>query len=169
LRIEERQDVAKFVFKLEAVLEQRRGVERQRQLALGQIEATRIEVEGRVQAVRMRLEERRSDLRERLSGGGAVEVSAVRLQSSAALFGMVELRRLAIELAGVLKRVEAARAELLRATIARKAIEHLRTTAYEQWKREAARKEAAELDDLTLMRIARSGQQNEMGESEIAI
>lgn len=149
--------VAKFEFKLEAVLEQRRGIERQKQLALGQMEAKRIEVESRVAAVRARLDERRSDLRERLSGGGAVEVGAVRLQSNAALFGMVELRRLAIELAGVMKRVEAARADLLRATIARKAIEHLRTKAYEAWKRDLAKREAAELDDLTLMRLARAG------------
>lgn len=149
--------MAKFEFKLEAVLEQRRGVERQKQLALGQLEAKRLEVESRVAAVRASLDERRSDLRERLTGGGAVEVGAVRLQSNAALFGMVELRRLAIELAGVLKRVEAARADLLRATIARKAIEHLRTKAYEAWVRDMARREAAELDDLTLMRLARVG------------
>nr|MCU0689024.1 flagellar FliJ family protein [Phycisphaerales bacterium] len=66
-----------------------------------------------------------------------------------------ELRRLAIEMAGVLKRVEIARAELLAATVARKAMETLRDKALAEWNREQAQREAAELDDLTLMRHGR--------------
>ncbi|MFN7442451.1 MAG: flagellar export protein FliJ [bacterium] len=146
--------LAKFVFQLEAVIEQRKGIERQRQLALGRVQAQRLAVEAKVEAVRRRLDERRLDLRDRLAPGRGVEIGAVRMQSASALFGLVELRRLAVELSGVLKRVEAARAELLRATVARKAVEHLRAKALAEWLREQARREGAELDDLVLMRRA---------------
>ena len=50
--------MAKFVFKLDVVLEQRRRLERDRQMALGRIEAQRLGVQARVDEVRRRLDER---------------------------------------------------------------------------------------------------------------
>ena len=156
--------MARFEFSLEAALEQRRRVERDRQLAVAKIERTRVEIEGRVKAVQERLTMERNDLRALLgngangSGGGAgqVLVSSVRLQATAGLHGLAQLRTLAIELAGVLKRLEAARTQLLAAAIARKAVEKLREQQFTRWKQEQAHKESAELDDLTLMRTGRS-------------
>jgi flagellar export protein FliJ len=151
--------MARFEFSLEAALEQRRRVERERQLAVAKLEQARVEIEERVRAVQQRLTVERDELRALLgppgggSGGAArVSVASVRMQATAGLHGLAELRTLAIELAGVLKRVEGARAQLMAAAVARKAVEKLREQRLAAWKHEQDRKESAELDDLTLMR-----------------
>jgi flagellar export protein FliJ len=147
--------MAAFHFELEPVVKIRRRAERQKQLALAVLEGQRVELERRVGEVQGRLVTQRADLRARLDGAGAgrgVDVGLVRLQAHASVHAVLELRRLAIEAAGLLQRLEAARAELLRATVARKAIEHLRAKALLKWRKQLARREALELDDLTLMR-----------------
>ena len=148
--------MARFVFSLEAALEQRRRVERDRQLAVAKLERDRVAIEERVKAVQGRLTQERNDMRTMLGGpagtGTRVAVTSIRLQATAGIHGIVELRTLAIELAGVLKRLETARAHLMAAAVARKAVEKLREQQLNRWKLEQAHKEAAELDDLTLMR-----------------
>lgn len=148
----------RFVFNLEAALEQRRRVERERQLAVAKIELARVQVEQRVRAVQGRLVQERDDMRGLLGPGGAgvgrVVVTSVRLQATAGLHGLAELRTLAIELAGVLRRLETARAQLTAAAVARKAVEKLREQRHARWKLEQDHRESAELDDLTLMRAA---------------
>lgn len=153
----------RFVFSLESALEQRRRVERERQLAVAKIEMARVQAEDRVRAVQQRLTTERDDMRallssrERGSGERAlVSVNSVRLQATAGLHGLAELRTLAIELAGILKRLETARTQLMAAAVARKAVEKLREQQLNRWKLEIARKEASELDDLTLMRTGRA-------------
>lgn len=149
----------RFVFNLEAALEQRRRVERDRQLVVAKLERARVQLDDRVRAVQGRLTQERNDMRALLgpggSGDGRVLVSSVRLQATAGLHGLAELRTLAIELAGVLKRLESARHQLTEAAVARKAVEKLREQQLERWKAEEARRESAELDDLTLMRFGR--------------
>lgn len=156
-----------FHFELESVLEMRRNAERQKQLALARLELQRLDVERRIALVQGRIITQRDDLRERLGagadaklGGGpgpgvGVDLGLVRLQATASVHAVLELRRLAIEAAGVLRRTELARAELLRATVARKAVDHLRVKARAAWRAALERKEAAELDDITLMRRGR--------------
>ena len=155
--------MARFVFSLEAALEQRRRVERERQLSVAKIEMARVQAEDRVRAVQQRLTTERDDMRALLSsrerGAGEralVSVNSVRLQATAGLHGLAELRTLAIELAGILKRLETARTQLMAAAVARKAVEKLREQQLNRWKLEIARKEASELDDLTLMRTGRA-------------
>jgi flagellar export protein FliJ len=109
--------------------------------------------------VQGRLVQERDDMRALLGpGGGAgvgrVAVTSVRLQATAGLHGLAELRTLAIELAGVLRRLETARAQLTAAAVARKAVEKLREQRHARWKLEQDHRESAELDDLTLMRAA---------------
>jgi flagellar biosynthesis chaperone FliJ len=160
--------MARFEFSLEAALEQRRRVERERQLAVAKLEQSRVQIESRVKAVQQRLTTERDELRTLLSpgaggrggGGGGVatvSVTSIRMQATAGLHGLSELRTLAIELAGVLKRLEGARSQLLAAAVARKAVEKLREQRLAEWKREQDHREAAELDDLTLMRAAPTG------------
>jgi len=148
--------VPKFVFNLEAALELRRRVERERQLAVARLEQGRVTLEDRVRTVQQRLVRERDDMRALLGPGsagiGRVSVASVRLQATAGLHGLAELRTLAVELAGVLKRLELARNQLTQAAVARKAVEKLRQQRFERWKREQDHREAAELDDLTLMR-----------------
>ncbi|HZW07177.1 MAG TPA: hypothetical protein VFF65_08630 [Phycisphaerales bacterium] len=151
--------MAKFEFSLEAALEQRRRVERERQLVVARIEQARVRLEERVKTVQSRLVQERDDMRALLGPGGraaggaaSVSVSSVRLQATAGLHGLAELRTLAVELAGVLKRLEVARVQLTAAAVARKAVEKLREQQLARWKAERDRRESAELDDLTLMR-----------------
>ncbi len=47
-----------------------------------------------------------------------------------------------------MRRLEAARGELLRAAAARKAVELLRERQREQWRQEMGRREIADLDDI---------------------
>ena len=81
-----------------------------------------------------------------------MQLVGVRLAANASLHGVVELQRAAIELAGLGQRLSRARAELMKATVARKAVELLKKRRYEAWKRERDRRENAELDDLVVMR-----------------
>lgn len=159
--------MARFVFSLESALEQRRRVERERQLAVARLEQSRVRIEARVRGVQDRLMLERDELRAMLGpspgvggagagGGVSVHVPSVRRQATAGLHGLSELRTLAVELAGVLQRLEGARQQLLAAAVARKAVEKLRERRLAEWKREQERKEASELDDLTLMRGAGS-------------
>ncbi len=147
-----------FHFQLEPVLEMRRNAERQRQLALAKIQIQRVELDQRIARVQQGVVTQRTDLRELLgapvdgTATTAVDLGLVRLQAATSLHAVLQLRRLAIEAAGVYQRTEAARAELLKATVARKAVEHLRTKALARWRDQLRRKEAAELDDLALMR-----------------
>lgn len=151
--------MARFVFPLEALLEQRRGVERSRQLAVAAIERERLEMEAQISDCQRQIVSHKEDLRSLLSGngGGAVDTRTVRLQAGASLHAQATAQRMALQLAGVYRRLEAARAELMRATTARKAVETLRERQYERWKREQNRREAAMLDELATMKAARAG------------
>lgn len=147
--------MATFVFELEAVLEQRGREEKQRQRAVAELERQRLTVEGRVEQIRSRLSEGRESMRRSLGAGGAVPMEAVRLQSTSSLHDLIALQRAALELAGVHQRLGAARARLMEATVARKAVEALRTRRYEAWRRERARIENNAMDDLAVMRHGR--------------
>lgn len=153
----------RFLFNLDAVLDDRRRKERDRQLVVARIERQRVAIEQRVKTIQDRLVSERGALRDQLRPGQAVAIDQVRYQMSASIHGIVELRRTAIELAGTLKRLESARADLLRAAIDRKAVEKLRERRLERWKREQAHREAAELDDLTLMRRAAIETETDIG------
>lgn len=150
--------MAKFVFELESVLEQREREERVRMKAVGELEAQRLAVEARAGEIQAGLRAGREEWRAALSGGGdgagaaSLQLVGVRLAANASLHGVVELQRAAIDLAGLGERLKRARAELLRATVARKAVELLKRRRYEAWKRERDRRENAELDDLVVMR-----------------
>lgn len=147
--------MAKFVFELEAVLEQRRGVERTKQLAVAAVDRQRIELEQRLAGCRERLDGERRELREELAGGGSVDMGRARRQAGATLHVLAEAQRTLLQLAGVQTRLEAARRELIEATTRRRAVEVLRERRFEEWKREESRRDAAAVDELAVMRAAR--------------
>ena len=142
----------RFVFRLEAVLGQRRRVERHKQRTLAGLQLQRVQLEDRIRQIQSGLGQERDDLRGMLTG--AVDVAAVRHASGASLHGIILLQRAALELAGLIRRIEIARADLASAMVARKAVENLRAKQYEEWKREISRREDAQLDDLVVMRHA---------------
>lgn len=148
----------RFVFKLQPVLRQRESEELGRQLAVAALERERLDVERAIRAGQRRIEHTKRDLRSHLAGGaGGVDMTGVRLQANASLHMAANAQRRAIELAGVYKRLASARAELVEATTRRKAMEVLRERRYERWLEDATRAEAAEADELAVMRAHRRG------------
>lgn len=143
-----------FRFELEAVLTQRRAAERVTRQALAHIEREREAIEDYIRECHRGALTARNDLRDRLGAGGLVDLRSVRVQAGASLTLVARAQRAVLELAGVHKRIDAARIELLRAAVRRKSVESLRERRYAEWARDQARKEEARLDELMVMRGA---------------
>lgn len=153
----------KFVFKLQPVLEQRERVEDERTRVVAQRERERLDAEGRLRGLQRQIAQAKLDLRQRLAGDGpqTVNVVDVRLQASASLHMAESARRAALELAGCYQRSDAARRELLAAMTGRKAVATLKERRFDEFRREQAKRELAELDDLVSVRSARSQMEGE--------
>lgn len=150
----------RFRFSLEPVLQHRRRIEEGCLRDVAVIEQERVRIEERLRGINARLVQSRADLRERFApaGGGSVRggIGSVRMDSTAALRLTVDAQQAAIELAGVMRRLERARAVLLEATTARKGVERLRERRLEEWKYEQTRRENAELDEIATIGAART-------------
>lgn len=149
----------KFHFPLAPVLAQRERIERDHQLRVAAIERERLDAETRLRDLQDQITSSKRDMRARLHGDGAaggVNVPEVRFQAGASLHLAAQAQRAALELAGVYGRLELARAELLKAATARKAVELLRERRLEEWRRDLARREAAAVDDLATTAHARA-------------
>jgi flagellar biosynthesis chaperone FliJ len=172
--------MAKFVFKLEAVLEQRRARESQRQSAVARIERERVEAEEEIRAFQRAIERERDELRLMLGsrepgmpdviagglGGSEFQVDAgpamidlrgARQQASATLRSVARAQQAVLKLAGIHRRLDAARLELLKAATDRKAAELLREKQYRAWLAEQNRKDAAMVDEIAVTRFGREG------------
>lgn len=146
----------RFRFSLEPVLEQRRRAEERCQLAVAELERQRIDIEGAIRACQNGIVREKADLRAALgTGQGRVALRDARMQAAAAFSLDTRARQEVLRLAGLHKRLEAARAELLRAATARKAVELLRDRRWEAWKHEQSRLESAQADELAVMSAAR--------------
>jgi flagellar protein FliJ len=146
--------MAKFVFKLEAVLRQRRTEERDQQLAVAQIERARLSLESQLRGIQGTIVAEREELRLALTSK-RVGFSDIRLQAGTESALRRQAQRLVLELAGVHKRLDRAREKLVRASARRKAIERLRERRYEAWAEDRKRKEAASLDELNITHAQR--------------
>ena len=141
--------MAKFVFKLEPVLKQRRNEERDEQLAVAEIERQRIGLEHRIRDLQSRIAAERLELRRVLVSGGN-GFDDIRRQAGAANVLNAQTQRLVLELAGVHRRLDKARSKLQLATRRRKAMGRLRGRRYEAWAMDERRKEAVAADDLNI-------------------
>lgn len=154
--------MAKFRFQFESLLEVRKRTEQERQLAVAELERERLAIEDELRECQRSIVQSKGGLREMLGGssGGAavVDFAAVRLQTGAAFHLTHRAQQIALRLAGAHRRVEAARASLLEATVARKAVELLKDKRHAEWKREIDRREHAAVDELTIMRAGRRGE-----------
>lgn len=149
--------MARFTFQLEPVLRQRRRHEQDQQRIVAELERDRRRLEGRLRELQEAIAGSADDARAAMAAGRALDVALLRRHVHAR--GGLERRAqtLAIELAGVLKRLEEARAELARRAAARRAVELLREQRLEAWKREQDRSQANQLDDLVQARLAGAG------------
>lgn len=159
--------MARFRFDLQRLLDHRERVERDKQLAVAALERERIALEDRIRDHQRAITATKTDLRAALAGerlgdadgGGAsgrMDPRSVRMQAGASLHLIVKTQQLALALAGLHKKINTARLELLEAATQRKAVELLRQRRYDRWRREEARRETAELDDLAAARVGRS-------------
>lgn len=156
--------MAKFRFKLEPLLDQRRNAERQKQLAVAELQRQRLDFEERITAAQRELRGYKADLRTLLGGGaganggvGSFQTTTVRLQMGASLHAQARTQRLALQLAGVYKRLEGARAELINATKARRAVELLKERRFDEWRAAEKRRETNEIDEIATIRGAARG------------
>lgn len=158
--------MARFVFELQAVLSARRAQERAKQRAVAELEAQRLAAENEIRACRERLEAERDDLRDALAGEraapGAVNLAHVRMQAAASLHVVADAQRAVLRLAGLMKRLDAARLDLLEATTRRKAVETLRERRLEAFMDEQRRRERAAADELAVMHAARAASESEI-------
>ncbi|MFN7022348.1 MAG: flagellar export protein FliJ [Phycisphaerales bacterium] len=152
---------AKFRFRLQPVLEMRERAEQREQLRVAEMESERMRLEERLRAIQSELADARRDLRDRLArpgeGGG---LSAVRLQANTSLHTTLKAQRAAIELAGTLSRLSAARADLRSAAAARQAVEKLKAKRRAEHAEMVRHAEDHDLDELTVMRHRRDDAQN---------
>lgn len=147
----------KFTFSLQALLDQRLHVEREKQHAVAHCEFERVGLESEIAAKQHTIGAMKDDIRSLLSGGepGGVDLRTVRMQAAASFQGQMETQRLALKLAGIYSRLEAARVQLQIASTRRRAVELLKQKQYDEWKREINRKENLELDEIGTLRAAR--------------
>ncbi len=146
----------RFVFRLQPVLDQREREERDKMLVVAELERARLALESRIRACQDSMSDERRTLAVVLGVGQRVDVRAVKLQAGASLKHNFDAQRAVLELAGVHKQLEAARAELARASAKKKAVELLRDQQRNAFERELDRRETQELDEMSVMWYHRS-------------
>jgi flagellar protein FliJ len=145
----------RFRFELQAVLDHRQRQEREHQRIVADLERQRVALESTIRACQNGLSEERGHMRALLA---AADVRGARQQIAAASRLTAQAQRAVLELAGLHKRIEAARAVLLEATKRRKAVELLKERRLEEWSRAMNKKEADAIDEIAVMRAARGEQ-----------
>jgi flagellar export protein FliJ len=156
-----------FKFRLQPVLEQRERIEQEKQRRFSELERERIAIEETMRACQQNIRNAKVDLRDRLGGNGGsgamVVIPEVRAQANASLHMEAKARQTAMALAGAYKRLEYARAELLRAATDRRAVELLRDRWHEEWRQAERRADAARVDEAGMQLYVRR-QMQEQGE-----
>ena len=148
--------MARFIFELEAVLKQRLAEEREHQLAVAALEREKSLLESSIRAHQRELSIERDELRDQhASGPATLDLRGVRFQAGASLRLIALAQRAVLQLAGLHKRIDAARLKLLEATMRRKGVEMLKERRLEEWKLRQKKAEDAALDELNVVRAGR--------------
>jgi flagellar export protein FliJ len=84
-----------------------------------------------------------------------MDLRGVRFQAGASLRLVTLAQRAVLQLAGVHKRLDAARLLLLQATTRRKGVEILKERRHEEWKYRQRKLEEAATDELSVVRASR--------------
>jgi len=145
--------MARFRFRLEPLLRARRSTEQTKQRTVAELEGRRRDLEHGLRSAQDRIASGKREQSGRLIG--ALDVSALRAQAGWTIQHLRQAQRLLLELAGVHRRLEGARSELIEATKQRRAVELLRERRFLQWKRRITKAEDAALDELSVQAAAR--------------
>jgi flagellar FliJ protein len=145
--------MAKFRFELESLLKARRLAEQARQRAVAAIEQDRMKLEQSLRDLQRQI----SDGKHAMQSGlvGLVQADQLRMHAASTMHTMRAAQRVVLELAGVHRRLDAARAALIEAAQHRRAVEILRERRYEQWKAQQDKLENDALDELAVIAAAR--------------
>jgi len=145
--------MARFRFKLDPVLRQRRRMEDRLQRRLAESLRQHLAFETQLRTMQQTISDDKHDMSDALRG--TVDVGRIRVH--AAHVGQVTVRaqQIAVKLMHLHRQIERQRTELIEASRRRKAIERLRERRLHQWQRARERREAAELDELATMRAGR--------------
>ncbi len=120
--------------------------------------SSRMSLEDELRAIQRAIMMEKQELRDQLSAGPtSLDLRGVRFQAGASLRLATRAQQVVLRLAGAHKRLADARAQLLEAAKARKAVELLREKQFEEFTTEQKRREFASLDDLMVMRSRREG------------
>jgi flagellar FliJ protein len=145
--------MARFRFKLEPLLRARRHAEREKQRAVAELQRQRLDLEHALRRRQAFITEGKAALRDRLVGD--LDMPSLRAHAGSTVQVMREAERIVLELAGVHKRLEAARGELVEAARDRRSLELLRDRRLAQWKAALNKAEDAALDELAVHAAAR--------------
>jgi flagellar export protein FliJ len=145
--------MAKFVFRLDPLLKARRRAEEDAQRAVAQLQRQRMALEDTLRRYQQRITHGKEALRGALAG--SIDMRALRLEAGASLHLIRKAQQVVLQLAGLGKRQESARATLIEARKRRRALELLRERRFEQWKTRLAKAETAQLDELATAAAAR--------------
>jgi flagellar protein FliJ len=139
--------MAKFVFKLQGVLRQRKHVEQQCQREVATRQAALSELDARLRGVNQTANDALDDLRKnRLIGKIDLDFLASHRRFMLAM--QRQVMGLAQNIAVAQRAVDEARVLLGEAAKARKVIEKLRDKQFQRWREALAKKETAELDEV---------------------
>lgn len=152
--------MARYQFPLQAVLDLRERAEQACQRALAEVEAERRVLEARLEGFQLAIVACKGHLRDTLGAGAghAVNPGSARMQMNASLHLRAQAQEVVLQLAGVHRRLEKARAALREASREKRAIELLRERREAAWRESLNRREAAELDEIAVMRAGRPAQ-----------
>lgn len=145
--------MAKFRFELEPLLKARRMVEQSHQRAVAALEHERMKFEDLLRQLQQQISSEKSGLQMELTG--VIDAHQLRLGAAATMQTMRKAQRIVLELAGVHRRLETARAQLIEATRHRRAVELLREKRLEEWKSRLDKQETDAIDELAIIAAAR--------------
>ena|SRR5450432_3854004 len=139
--------MAKFVFKLEGVLQQRKHAEQDKQRELAVKQKQFVELQQTLSGLQQSMQSANEDVRRNhLVGRLNLEFLAAHRRF------LVGMQRQAVvtmqKLALALRAVDEARMELTEAAKQRKVIEKLREKQFARWREELAKREQAEMDEI---------------------
>ena len=139
--------MAKFIFRLQAVLRHRKAIEQQKQRDLAVAVARFTDLEAQLKSLESSMRETNDDVRRnRLTG--PLDVSFI-IAHRRFLLGMQRRAlELATRMAAAQKDVDAARAALAEAAKQRMVLDTLREEQHARWREDLERKELADLDEV---------------------
>lgn len=141
--------MSQFVFKLEAVLEHRRFLERQKQRDVAAAQAQMAELQNQLRTVNERMQANTDDLRQNhLVGRLDMNYLAAhrRFESATRRQAMELVQKMAV----VQRQLETAQKALAEAAKQRKILEKLREKQELRWRDEQSRREMAALDEVAM-------------------